>query len=265
MINLPVKMKEAIESGSVFTIELYCISLPYTTLYVCSCDENITYNGQTYIAVPIQRGEITKTVDSSVDSCELTVSNTTDHFTQLMFSGINFIGSMVNIYSILYPDSIENPSIVKNVFYGQIDAPELTSDGTFKVQLVSDIPQMRCGRVLQYPCNSTFGDHSCGIKPQSLSGMVVNEKNHRELRLTNYSADNKWKNGIILVEGEGRKIVSQNGSTVVVEYPFLQDILNKNYTIRQGCDKTLSDCDRYNNRRRYAGFPSVPYEYQIKT
>lgn len=263
-ISLPVRMQQALESGSVFQIELYEIHLPTTVLYLCSCDQNITYNGQLYIAMPIQRGEITKTVDSQVDNCELAIANTTDYFTQALFEGINFVGSHVFIYKILYPDSLSAPNLISMVFYGSIDSPELTADGTFKVQLTSDIPTAKGGRTMQYPCNSTFGDSSCGKAVQTTNGVVLGV-NNRVIQLSGFDGDKtKWKNAILLCNSEGRRVVDINGSSVTVEYPFLQNIHGLNYTIKQDCDKTIGDCDRYDNRRHYSGFTAVPYEYQVK-
>lgn len=262
--SIPVKMQQALESGSVFQIELYEIHLPTTTLYLCSCDQNITYNGQLYIAMPIERGEISKTVDSQVDNCELSIANTTEYFTQAIFEGINFIGSRVYIYKILYPDSLSDPSQITMLFYGSIDSPELTNEGTFKIQLVSDIPTATGGRILQYPCNSTFGDSACQHSIQTVSGVVLSA-NQRTLQLSNFDGNNTtWKNGLILCNSEGRRIVAMNGSTITVEYPFLQNVHGLTYTVKQDCDKTTADCDRLNNRIHYGGFTAVPYEYQVK-
>ena len=72
--------------------------------------------------------------------------------------GAGWFGSRVYVYKILYPDSLSDPSQITILFYGSIDSPELTNEGTFKIQLVSDIPTATGGRILQYPCNSTFGD-----------------------------------------------------------------------------------------------------------
>lgn len=270
MINLPVKMKEQTESGSVFTIELYEVYMPNTVLRFCACDENIEYNGQTYLAVPVQRGEISKNVDLTADTCELSVSNTTDYFTQLLFSGINFIGSKVYIYQILYPDALTDINNIRLLFYGIVDTPELTSDGVFKVQVTNDMPLVTGGRKMHLPCNATFGDSICGIKPKTLTGSIVEIVENTSIRLSSLqdsaTAYKDWLHGILVINGEGRYItnVKSNG-WIEIEYPFLQNIEHAKFEMIQGCDKTQSDCSRYDNRKRYSGFPSVPYEYEIKT
>ena len=121
-VSLPVAMSKAKEANSNFFIELYTIELPTYELNIASCDEDIEFNGKRFMGYPIKRGEITKTVDSRVDNCDITVSNTNDYFTLLLFNGKNFLGHRVYIYKILYPDSLKDPSIVFPVFYGQIDS-----------------------------------------------------------------------------------------------------------------------------------------------
>ena len=270
MINLPVKMREQIESGSVFAIELYEVYMPNTTLRFCACDENIEFGGHTYLSVPVERGEISKNVDLTADTCELSVSNTTDYFTQLLFSGVNFIGSKVYIYQIIYPDSLTDENNVRLLFYGIVDTPELTPEGVFKVQVTNDMPLVIGGRKMHLPCNSTFGDSVCGIKPKKIKGTVEEVYGGNNLKFSSFIGQQNvykdWLHGIMVINGEGRFITNvDSDGWVTVEYPFLQNILNMEGEIVQGCDKTQSDCDRYNNRKRYSGFPSVPYEYEVKT
>lgn len=270
MINLPINMKEQIESGSVFTIELYEVYMPNTVLRFCACDENIEYNGQTYLAVPVQRGEISKNVDLTADTCELSVSNTTDYFTQLLFSGMNFIGSKVYIYQILYPDALTDINNIRLMFYGIVDTPELTTDGVFKVQVINDMPLVTGGRKMHLPCNADFGDSICGVNKMRLTGSIVEHVDKKELKLSSLqdsqTSYKDWVHGIILINGEGRFITDvKKEGWIHVEYPFLQNIEHAKFEMVQGCDKTQTDCDRYNNRMKYSGFPSVPYEYEIKT
>lgn len=265
MINLPVKMQEQIESSSVFPIELYEAHLPNQVLRFCASDTDITYNGNVYIAVPVERGEITKGVDTSIDSCELTLSNTTEMFTQMLFSGVNFIGSRIFIYQIMYPDSLADPTMVKMVFYGTVDSPELTSEGTFKVQVVGDIPNVNGGRMLHYPCNSRFGDSVCKIQPRKETATIQDIDGRNIILNRNIGGNDVWIHGIMTVNGEGRRIENVNDRVFTLEYPFFQSPSGMTCEIVQGCDKTTSDCDRYRNRKNYSGFLSVPYEFEIKT
>ena len=75
MIHLPVSMENAKESGNPFFIELYELKLRDGVLRVAACDEDITYNGATFTAVPFQRGDIVQSIDNIIDSCEVTLGD----------------------------------------------------------------------------------------------------------------------------------------------------------------------------------------------
>ena len=57
-IVLPVCMAKAKESNNPFFIELYILNLRTGVTRLAACDENITFAGETYLAVPVQRGDI---------------------------------------------------------------------------------------------------------------------------------------------------------------------------------------------------------------
>lgn len=272
MINLPVAFREALEGGSVFDIELYEVHIPNMTLYLCSCDVNIQFNGHQYLALPIRRGEINKTVDSSIDSCDLEISNATDKFTQLLFKGIPFTGSRIFIYKILYPESLTNANMIKPVFMGRVDAPELTNDGIFKVTVTSDVPNVRGGRRSQYSCTSVFGDASCKAVVKKTNTTITNIQQSNDGYIVSINTpivENDYINGVLIVEGEARKIVGiPTQRTIKLEYPLLQStdiLMGKSCIVQAGCDKTPSDCKRHNNQKRYAGFLSVPFEFTVRT
>lgn len=272
MLKLPVAFREALSSGAVFDIELYEVHIPNMTLYLCSCDVNIQFNGKTYLALPIRRGEINRTVDTSIDSCDIEISNATDKFTQLLFKGIPFTGSRMYIYRILYPESLTNPNMVKPVFMGRVDAPELTAEGVFKVTVTSDVPNVRGGRRTQYSCTSVFGDASCRkqiIEVDRICASVEQSNNGFFVNLEQAVDTSVFEKGVVILSGEARKILSfENSHRIKVEYPFLQSnsvLSGQTAKIRNDCDKTPSDCSRHNNLSRYAGFLSVPFEFTVRT
>ena len=239
MLSLPVAFREALESGSVFDIELYEVHIPNMTLYLCSCDINIQFNGRTYLALPIRRGEISKTVDNSIDSCELQISNATDKFTQLLFKGIPFTGSRIYIYRILYPDSLTNANMIKPVFMGRVDAPELTSDGIFKVTVTTDVPNVRGGRRTQYSCTSVFGDASCRCNIDKISTVIDQVKQRDDgyyVGIRNPVEEQTYRNGVLIASGEARKIVRFEDSGVILEYAIGNTMRNPEW-LRQNTER----------------------------
>ena len=75
-----------------------------------------------------------------------------------------------------------------------------------------------------------------------------------------------WKDGIITIDGESRRVIGTETNRVYLEYPFPNDIdKNKGFSIQQDCDKTPVSCEVYGNRKHYAGFLAVPFEFTAKT
>jgi hypothetical protein len=264
-------MAEMKESGTTFFIELYRVELPDHTLLLASSDEDITFNGETYLGYPIKRGDITRTVDSRVDNCDIEVSNTNDYFTLTLLNGKNFLGCRCYIYRIQYPDSLSDINNVTMVFYGQIDSPELTEDKTFKCSIVSDIPNMDNCRTFGYACSNQFGDENCRFTPRTASGAcrrdawVVNGVT-RPAIYSEALGYTYWKDGIITIAGLSRRVVGQQHNMVIIEYEFPEELdMSGGMKIVQNCDKTVASCKAYGNLKRYGGFLYVPFEYQVKT
>lgn len=270
-ITLPVKMAEAKEAASNFFIELYQVELPSYTLYLAACDEDIVFNGKTYMGYPIKRGEITKTVDSRVDNCDIEISNTNDYFTLAIFNGKNFLGCRCYIYKILYPESLDDASVVSMVFYGQIDSPELTSDATFKCSIVSDLPNMDNCRTMGYSCSAVFGDENCGMTPREQMGGVnlstmAYQGVDRQVLMDSQLGEYNWDNAVVVIDGIARRVIHYENFMAYLEYPFPTNIdTSGQYYIVQNCDKTPASCRKYNNLQRYGGFPFVPFEFVAKT
>lgn len=225
-ISLPVEMEKAKESNSNFFIELYRIELPSYSLLLASCNENITFSGETYLGYPIKRGEITKTVDSRVDNCDIEISNTNEYFTLSLFNGKSFLGCRVYVYRIMYPESLNNPNLIFPVFYGQLDSPELTENGTFKCSIVSDIPNMNSCRTMNYTCSNVFGDENCKHEIKTVSGpiesMGIEKLDGSEWAYLQSSAlgTEYWMNAIVTIDGISRRVIRTAQNKVYFEYAF---------------------------------------------
>ena len=75
MVQLPVCMSEMKDKGKTFFIELYTIALRTGTINLAACDEDIVLDGVRYIAVPIQRESVKRSIANITDSCQLTVGD----------------------------------------------------------------------------------------------------------------------------------------------------------------------------------------------
>lgn len=259
-ITLPVCMKKMKESAQTFFIELYTIELRTGTIYLAACDEDIEYHGNKYIAVPIQRESVVRSMDNITDSCTLTISDVDYSLLAYVCNGFDFRGCHVTIIRIQYPDSLEDPAIFEWVCSGSIDEPAF-SDGTFSCKLQTVFPQIECpNRSYQLACNSEFGDAECAYVPHEEVAAIVSSKDNKVTLGTAYP-DNYWRSGVITIGGESRIIEQNIGAELTLNVNFLQDDLTmKPVYLKQGCDKSHERCKYYKNQMHYSGFLAIPFE-----
>ena len=262
MLILPVSMKEAAQSGNPFFIELYVISLRTTTLFLAACDEDITFAGQKYIAVPVKREELNKSLDSITNDCSLEVSDCSDDLLRYVLSGYDFRSCRCNIIRIQYPDSLTDETNFSWVFSGEIDEPSFT-DGVFTCKVVREFPQIQVpNRDFRLACNSEFGDAECrmNVGKETLPVVKVSEKTPNILRLPKSYPKNYWKCGTVTMEGESRTILKSDNDTITLNINFLQEFTTRQAELVRGCDKTKKMCQKYKNMQHFSGFPAIPFE-----
>lgn len=260
MIILPVSMQKMKESGQTFFIELYALSMPTGDMvYMAATDEDITYNGVKFIAVPFQRNEITRSMDNITDSCTISVGDVDWKLLAFVTNGWDFRGCNCTIVRIQYPDSLTDASIVQWVFSGRIDEPSF-SDNVFSCKLTSVFPEVQCpNRSFQLACNSEFGDDECQMSLGTESVSATNVSGN-VITLAKSYEDNYWKNGVVKCRGEARVIEQSSKNTITLNVNFLQDMDGSLLELSRGCNKTTDDCKRFNNLAHYSGFPAIPFE-----
>ena len=263
---LPVSMATAKEQYSSFFIEIYIIRLLTGVIRLCNCDEEIVFDGEIYSPVPIQRGTIKSTVDAKIDNVELKIADADKSKVAALLSGFDFRGKMVDIYKILYPDSLSDSNIVFHRFTGKLDTPTY-SNGEFTCIVKSAFPKIETPtRKTQYCCQNDFGDSTCGLS-KSILGVTIDVANSTPTRLKlanpSVTTTNYYKNGLVTM-GYETKLIKENTADgyIVSYYPFLSDISTQ-ATLRRNCNKTPEMCLGYNNRHKYTGFLSVPKEYRL--
>lgn len=261
-ITLPVCMEKMKDSAQTFFVELYTIELRTGTVHLAAADMDVSYNGINYIAVPIQRESVTRSMDNITDSCNLTIGDVDYGMLAFVCNGFDFRGSMATIIRIQIPESLSDPSIFEWVYAGSIDEPSF-ANGTFSCKLQTVFPQINCpNRCFQLACNSEFGDDECGHTPETITCTVTGASGN-VIWMDNTSpwAGAIWKNGVVTIDGESRIIEQNDNHSILVNVNFLQDgIVGKTATMKQGCDKSRERCYMYNNLQHYSGFPAIPFE-----
>ncbi len=261
MLVLPAKLNEAKDSDSIFTIELYIIQLRTSTTYIAACDEDIVYNGQKYIAIPIQRETITKSVDNVVDNMNLKIADCDHAKLAYIVNGFDFRGSNVTVISVMYPECLTDVTQVRPVFSGYIDSPSY-ADGVFSCVVKNELPtvQVPC-RSCQLMCNSEFGDEECTVSKDVRTGALLEGTTQTALYYGDGDMKGYWKDGVVTIDGESR-LVKDSTDKIYVNVGFAQELKpGMTFTIQRGCDKVQKTCiERFNNAKNFSGFPSIPFE-----
>ncbi|MBR1580543.1 MAG: DUF2163 domain-containing protein, partial [Selenomonadaceae bacterium] len=129
------------EKDHISVIELYDIHLRTGTVYVCNVDVDITFEGNKYLAIPIEREDISRSVDNVDDDMKITMADATTDQLKFIIAGFDFRGCFVRVRQIIYPDSLLDNSIQRDCFYGYIDNPAY-ENGEFSCTLRSRIPKI---------------------------------------------------------------------------------------------------------------------------
>lgn len=261
MIVLPQKLSEAKDSDSVFVIELYEINLSTGTTYIAACDIDITFAGQKYIAIPIEREEIVRSVDNVVDNMNLKIADCDEDKLAYIMNGFDFRDSDVKVIKVLYPECLTDSTQWSPCFEGFIDSPSY-SDGVFSCVVKSRFPSVQIpNRSCQMPCNNEFGDEDCCVDKDERTLIVAEGSTKTAIFYGDSNMKSYWKNGVITIGGESR-IIRDSTDRIYVNVGFIQDITaGMALTIQRGCDKMQNTCkSRYNNMRNFTGFPSIPFE-----
>lgn len=266
---LPISMKTAKESSNPFFIELYTIWLTTGVIRLCNCDEVITFAGNDYSPVPIQRGTIKATVDSKVDNVELKIVDADNSKISALMSGFDFRGRYCEIDKILYPDSLTDPTAVVLAFYGYLDTPTY-SNGEFTVTIKSSVPYIQSPtRITQYFCNSSFGDTECGMdKAKRTVNIDTVKSTANKIYITDTIDGGYYNSGLLTIGYETKWIsndyINEYGAHILeTQFPF-QGTIQATGTIERNCNKTPEMCkNQYNNRSRYSGFLAVPLEFRL--
>ena len=268
---LPVLIKEAKEKYSNFFIELYTLTLTTGVVRLCNCDKVISFAGNDYQPVPVQRGSIKSSVDSKIDNVELKIADTDLSKVAALVGGFDFRGCYCEIDRILYPDSLTDRDAVMLVFYGYLDNPAY-SNGEFTVQVKAALPYTnKPSRTTQYYCNSIFGDTECGASKGTKSITINTETSTKSKIIVTTDMTNiengYYENGLLTIGYETKMInrdyYDANGQRIFqLVYPFMGDLV-KNAKVQRNCDKTIETCRKYGNQKNYSGFLAVPKEYRL--
>jgi len=216
---------------------------------------NITFGGEVYEGIAIERSEI----EVQVDKAELTIKMPYDKPPANLFKSIYPFN--LNIQIIDYESGItiwvgKVLSCSINLDKGEAELKCITSQILFE----NNIPN----RTYSIPCSWDLYSPECGV----LSSNYVLTLNVDELTVSgtqishpsigNY-ADGWFTMGYVELQFEYNFITKHVGDTITILYPLQTLDENNIIKIYAGCDKKLSTCkNKFNNSPNFGGFPFIP-------
>lgn len=261
MSYIPVKMAEAKETNAPFFIEVYILRLKTGVSYIAATDEDITFGGIHWIAVPFSRDDITRTTDNLMDETSIRIGDVDSKRLAYVMSGFDFRGCVIEIYKVQYPEILTDDGVILPVFRGYLDAPTY-SNGVFSCRVKSLFPTVEVPqREFQLQCNSIYGDENCGMSTKPILANVVSVGEDNTITIDNTFPKNFWRNGMAIIGGESRNITQSESNTITLGINFLQkNIIGEIVQLQRGCDKTKECCESLKNLSHFSGFPAVPFE-----
>jgi len=251
--------EQAIEQPDSF--ELYRISNNITTYYLTSYSSDIVVDGNTYIAAPMQRGELVTDLLRGSISCTVNVPVTFDFVRYIIV--MPFISTAIEIRKYFADDTTEGMLL----FSGMINSIAVNRNvATLDCASSMDELNRKIPRVfVQSYCNNSLYGDTCGVnradRRRNIQNVTTDLADSRVIRsawLDGYAADT-FTGGIAEYAGDMRYIAKHLGDTIFLQYAFFELPNGSTITALPGCNKSPEECVRkFRNLANFVGMPYVP-------
>lgn len=259
-------------------VELYSFTGPTAVAYLTPYDEDVSNGGLVYESTPgLSRSDAPKVQVGQAR--ELTVTLPVDHALcrTLRLGGLGPRGVELVISRLHTTDS---SATLREKWRG--DVLSLECDEQYArlrvASLVEDRLQVSLPMAVAQPlCNHQYGDAGCvPVEESGGSGLVfiagpaiqqfiTNVATVSGTAITINSINGKpdgWANRGAIIrasDGEPRTIMSQTGTSLVIDVPFGTLNPGDAVTIRAGCDKKVETCaNKFDNVDNFSGDPVLP-------
>lgn len=246
-------------------VELYLLFFDSGTLYLTDCQEPVEFfdeegSPQTYQPWGVSRGEITTSSQTRSNHVNISFDNVGRTFSDIV-AAEETRRKKIFIWQV-FLEQLNNFAGRVFKFGGYLDGPSI-DEKTFDVTAYEmlDMYEVRVPRrTFQLTCPWVFGGVECGVTAPTASGTVDSsgEGNYTLYSTALEQPVGTWVNGFITIEGQGRQVVASESGQVTVTIPFFTDPATKTFNIKAGCDKTIADCEKWENEQFYGGFLYVP-------
>lgn len=254
--------------------DLYTITLSTgAILRYSSSDISITYGGNTFLPVPIERGRVRTVIGVEVDTLDIRICPTPamlvngNPFLQSIYSGA-FDGALVKLERAFMATWGDTSSGCLHLFEGNVSDTDV--DGfvaSIKVRSMLELLNIKMPRnVYQAACCNSLYDTACGVNRAAYAvngtatGGSITSVTSALAQAAGY-----FDQGVIKFltgpnAGVTRTIKSFSGGAFQLSVPLALPVASGHtFTAWPGCDKTLATCtSRFSNSSKYRGFPWIP-------
>jgi len=281
------KVSGILEKEAQKPLEIYDVYLDSETLHFTAYDRDLSFydpdgNAQTYTALGISRGPIHTSVENKVDNCIIRLDNVNRAMSSYIASN-EFRGRKITIRKI-FADISGNWAADDDIymFKGIMNKPAL-GEGLMEMGCVSRAGtfELECPkRTYSLLCPWRFAASGCldGSKTAdqlyaAQNGTITTGSTESTIADTSRTeANNYWLYGEVeFTSGENddeKRIVVSSTQNVDFKVDIALDnvpIAGDTYTIKRGCDKTITRCSGLGNASAFGGFFSIPQEMIIRT
>lgn len=242
-------------------VELYAFTLGSTVSRYTSWHSTVTYDSNDYEPLPMLRSALVGRSFGEGETSELEIQlPAATAFVVERLVGLPIMDASATVYRLQ-----QASGEVKTWWLGKIagitidgDIASLRVPSLIADALATEIPGVAC----QQLCNHRLYDARCGLDASDFDQIVtVNSVDGRTVELVAVFAPDQWLRGGEAVDanGERRVILSQDGTTLLLNAPFLGLQATDELTVYVGCDHTVSTCqDKFDNVTNFGGHPHIP-------
>jgi len=251
-----------ISAHSSHVYELYKFSRNNRSWFYTSHDEDVVYDGNTYLSTPINSPEYEQSPDANRNP--ITISLPIDNnFIREFIASPPTVVTTVTIYRGHVGDSE-----VLAIWLGRLTNVKFgVQDADLRIESVFSSLKRPCLRY-RYQRNCPHDLYGAGCKIDKVdyaTDTIITLVD--AVTITSYEAslkpDGYYDGGIITWDNAGaethRFILSHVGSTVIFDLPFGSVASGAVLTLYPGCNRTLNTCDtKFGNTDNYGGQPFYP-------
>lgn len=242
-------------------IELYKFEGTYSDYFYTTAGYPVVYDGNTYAPIGGMRRSAINNGSQSDDKLEVTIDVPVATEVVIIY-GFQISPPELNLTIFRTHDQVEfiqywsgpveNISVTKGTATIRVPA-------ALSAALLGDVPNV----YFQKPCNNVLYGPVCGVDEASYSQeTTISSVSGVEVQVSSIGAlDGLLIGGdAVLASGERRMIVSQDGTTLNLNYPYSFAENGDAIVIAAGCDLAWDgDClNKFDNQLRHTGFNFIP-------